>query len=323
MTPLKACIVCCGKNFDTLFSLGDTNQDVPGRWSLQACQHCRTGVLDPFPSMEELNSFYRGCFYTDEGQRFRGWMEFLRSIISGWRARTLNRLMPERGRLLDFGSGAGHFARAQRRTGWHVDAIDPHSSASTEIAFARPTEDGFTLQYPDNYFDAITLWYVIEHLRDPASAIVEFHRVLKPGGILVLAQQDFNSLQARVFGRNWLYLDIPRHVWQFTSNSLPQLAKKYGFTLEQTNWASLEMGPYCILQSTLNAIVGNNNDLFRLLKNRHLPQSTVDSVSTLRTIPTVVSLLLLPALLPVVLLCYFVLLGFKQGDVFEIYLRRE
>ncbi|MBU6234366.1 MAG: methyltransferase domain-containing protein [Alphaproteobacteria bacterium] len=251
-------------------------------------------------------------------------MEALREKFGHLRGITLNALAPARGKLMDFGSGAGHFAAAQAKLGWDVVALDPYSSASNAAQNARVSENHIELLYPDNSFDAITLWYVIEHLQNPAQALEEFYRVLKPNGILVLAQQDFGSLQARMFGQNWLFLDPPRHLWQFTASSLEALAAQKGFALKTVSWATLEMSPFCMLQSALNVIVGNNNDLFKFLKNNKLPKDS-KGYNSARARPWAVlaSVALLPVLGPLTLLAYFVLLAFKQGDIFTLYLEKR
>lgn len=322
--PCATCMVCGSTGLAQRYSVRDTNQDVPGQWHILACRDCGTGVLCPFPDNVAISSFYRDVFYTNDGKRFRGWMEAMRGMFGRLRGIKLNRLKPQKGLLLDFGSGAGHFIAAQAKAGWHVHAVDPYSAASSYPDSCRLTEDGFELHYPDEYFDAITLWYVIEHMRNPSTAIGEFVRVLKPGGILILAQQDFASIQAQTFGTNWLYLDPPRHLWQFTAKSVAVLAGQHGLNVVYKSWRSIEMGPFSMLQSTLNMIVGNQNDLFRFLKNRNLPSATTDMGGKgSRFLPTVISLVLLPMLGPLILLAYFTLLLFHSGDVVTLYLRKS
>lgn len=312
----RACMVCKGERLASLYQVTDTNQGSPGVWEIVACQACGLGRLHPFPTVEQVEGFYRDQFYNEDGQRFRGWMEWLRSRLALLRGRTLNRLKPERGRLLDFGSGSGHFAAAQTLQGWDVVALDPYSKAGSSDAAFELVDDWVKLNYPDASFDAITLWYVVEHLVNPRAMIKEFKRVLKPGGLLVLAQQDFDSVQARVFGPRWLFLDPPRHLWQFSVSTLTDLVRQEGFSVSEVDRASLEMGPFTILQSMLNAIVGNENYLFKFLKNKTLRNASKGAFWG-----TCASLMLLPIVGPVSLIAYFVLLALKSSDVFSLYCR--
>ncbi len=316
--PCKKCVVCGSVDMRALYKVCDTNQGVPGEWDIVSCAVCGNGVLAPFPEVAEIEAFYRDVFYTDDGKRFRGWMEVLRAKVASWRGLRLNQLCRGRGKLMDFGSGAGHFAASQVKEGWEVASVDPYSAASNNADKVKLVGDSFALSYPDNYFDAITLWYVLEHLRNPHAAIAEFQRVLKPGGVLILAQQDFASLQAQFFKSNWLFLDPPRHLWQFTAQGVEKMAEAHGFETIEKRWASLEMSPFCMLQSALNMIVGNENDLFRFLKNGKLSEQGNN-----RLLPTIISIMLLPVVGPVILLSYFALLAFNSGDVVEVYLRKK
>lgn len=312
------CQVCGGIAFAPALTVRDTNQDVPGEWTIETCAACGLGRLAPMPSAAEVSTFYRDVFYAEDGERFRPWMENMRRGLSGLRAFRLRLLMPRPGRLLDFGSGAGHFATFMRSQRWTAVAFDPFSVAS-DAGTPEQAGDRTAIDCPDGHYDAITLWYVIEHLRDPRGAIREFHRALRPGGILVLATQDFASIQARVFGTRWLFLDPPRHLFQFSAATLSRIAEQEGFVVRHRASASLEMGPFTILQSLLNMIVGNDNYLFRFLKSRSLAAASGKS----RVGPTLLSVVLLPILGPVSLVLYFVWLAAGSGDVFTLYLERR
>jgi SAM-dependent methyltransferase len=322
-SPTSRCIVCGGDAFHALYPVSDTNQGVPGEWKIIQCNDCRLGVLSPFPEQAEVASFYRDQFYTTDGKRFRGWVEWIRLQLARQRGRTLNRLMRQKGNLLDFGSGAGHFAAAQRDAGWQVWAIDPYSRAAEHPDKVRLDGDKIVLDFPDGFFDAVTLWYVIEHLRDPIAAIREFHRLLRPGGCLVLSQQDFASLQARTFGPRWLYLDPPRHLWQFNETNLGRLARDLGLQPLVTSHASIESGPFTILQSTLNVLLGNENYLFRLLKSGSLRAPNKGPSGRITPVKAAASVLLSVLLAPFSLLAYWLLLLGRSGDVFTLYLIRD
>jgi SAM-dependent methyltransferase len=324
MVSPAQCQVCGGSRFEELYPVADTNQDVPGSWVIVACDRCGLGRLDPMPNADQVSTFYRDAFYADDGKRFRPWMERLRERLCAMRGSQLMQLLPNRGRLLDFGAGSGHFAAAMRVRGWDAAAVDPYSNAAGIQSGTRIDGSKISVDCPDGHYDAITLWYVIEHLVDPRGAIREFHRALRPGGVLVLAQQDFSSVQARIFNQRWLFLDPPRHLFQFSPGNLTQLAEQEGFRLKRVSFASIEMGPFTILQSLLNCIVGNQNYLFRFLKNRKLTERTaqIDAGKGGMSAPLIVSFALVPVLAPLALLLYFALLIFKSGDTFALYLER-
>lgn len=315
------CPCCRGRRGQGLYTVRDTNQDVPGRWWIVRCQGCGAGVLWPMPDAAQVASFYDAAFYTEQGERFAGPVEWLRSLLARLRGRKLNKLCPNRGRLLDYGSGAGHFVRAQRRNGWDAMALDPYNPGSDQADKVRFAPDGSVqLLYPDNHFQAVTLWYVIEHVPDPVGVLQELHRVLSPDGVLLLAQQDFGSVQARLFGPRWLILDPPRHLWQFDEDSLNRLALRAGFTPVAISRRSLELGPFTILQSLLNTLLGNRNYLFRFLKNPKLAASRRGWRDRLGAL---VSVLLFPIAALLALPAYFVLLALGSGDVFTMYYRKR
>jgi 2-polyprenyl-3-methyl-5-hydroxy-6-metoxy-1,4-benzoquinol methylase len=60
-------------------------------------------------------------------------------------------------------------------------------------------------------YDVITMWHVFEHLPDPSGAAKAIAGALRPGGVLVVAVPNPESLQLAVFGRAWVHLDVPRH----------------------------------------------------------------------------------------------------------------
>lgn len=318
---ISECIACQGSVFQSIYKVKDANQGVEGTWDLMVCKGCGLGFIEPFPSQDQIKSFYDEEFYTNEGQRFQGWIEYIRSLLARIRGKDLNRIIPGKGRLLDYGAGTGHFAQAQRKKGWDVFAIDPYSSKSDK-GYCMLDGDAVKLNFPDDYFDAVTLWYVIEHLRNPDEAIKEFRRVLKPGGILLLAQQDFGSIQAKVFGPRWLILDPPRHIWQFSEINLLKIATRHGFRKYMVTRSSIELGPFTILQSMLNCVLGNENYLFCFLKNGGL-HSGKKSKKIAPLGRVCASVLFSGMLLPVAILFYYALLLFRSGDIFILYMIRE
>ena len=77
--------------------------------------------------------------------------------------------------------------------------------------------------FPNDFFDVVTLWDVLEHLHDPAGCLQEIARILKPDGLLVIRVPNASGLAARMFGRYWAGFDAPRHLYVFTPATLAKL----------------------------------------------------------------------------------------------------
>jgi 2-polyprenyl-3-methyl-5-hydroxy-6-metoxy-1,4-benzoquinol methylase len=101
-------------------------------------------------------------------------------------------------KVLDFGSGATFFPFAVARQGYAVTCLDNDLKCirDTEKACSRLSAGSGTVravasqgdQMPvaDASFDIVYSVSVLEHISEPASLISELHRVLRPGGALVI-----------------------------------------------------------------------------------------------------------------------------------------
>lgn len=100
---------------------------------------------------------------------------------------------------LDVGCGAGHWGRAllphlpeARLVG--VDREEAFLALAREAADPSRTEylvgTAEALPFDDASFDLVTCQTLLIHVRDPAVAIAEMKRVLRPGGVLLAAEPD-------------------------------------------------------------------------------------------------------------------------------------
>jgi 2-polyprenyl-3-methyl-5-hydroxy-6-metoxy-1,4-benzoquinol methylase len=238
---------------------------------IASCPTCGIGRIDPIPTPDELNAYYPAAYYGSRGQKFEYLIERLLSIVSQRQIRSIRNRVPSGGRILDIGCGRGMLARSLVESGFKVLATDFSGDATHGIdprielrISASIAEAGFE----DASFDAVVIWHVFEHLSDPSTALQEIHRVLKPGGRLFIAVPNFESLQARIFGRHWFHLDPPRHLYQFTARGLADMLEVNDFAVRSTHHFSLRQNPFGWIQSTLNALPGaRRNSLYCAMYN--------------------------------------------------------
>jgi SAM-dependent methyltransferase len=93
---------------------------------------------------------------------------------------------------LDLGGGAGEFARIARDRGYEVTLVDgdPRNIANlagSGIQGVLADLDAPLENLPVDGFDGVSLIEVIEHIPHAERLIAEAHRLLKPGGLLLLS----------------------------------------------------------------------------------------------------------------------------------------
>jgi SAM-dependent methyltransferase len=140
-----------------------------------------------------------------------------------------------KGPVLDIGCGSGYFLEAARNRGWDpVRGVELNSwmvelgrEAGLEINGGQLREQ----RYPDNTFQLVSLWDVIEHMNDPLAELAEVHRVMRSGGLLVLLVPDAESFWARLLGERW-WAVIRMHLFYFTRETVTRLLERSGFRVE-------------------------------------------------------------------------------------------
>jgi 2-polyprenyl-3-methyl-5-hydroxy-6-metoxy-1,4-benzoquinol methylase len=313
----RRCVACGGHSLRQVLRIDDA-------FSLVRCGDC--GLVATFPPVPaaEIGRYYPASYYGDNNRRFSALLEGLIPFFRNRRAVAIERFVP-RGRILDVGCGRGILPALMRERGW-----DAHGLEFSETS-ARHAREGLQLpvfvgdflesSYSDSSFDTIVLWHVLEHLPDPVSAIRKARQILKPGGLLVVAVPNFESLQARFSGRKWFHLDVPRHYHHFDLTLLLRLLTSNGFSIRDVSHLSLEYNPYGWIQSLLNRLGFRFNLLYDLLKN----PSARSVRSPFRAAPF--QLLATFALLPVVVPASFGLtlleVLLRRGGTVEVYASRD
>lgn len=111
-----------------------------------------------------------------------------------WRAATVRAVAPQPGeRILDIAAGTGTSSVALAKCGAEVVALD-FSQGMVEEGRRRHPElhfvhgDAEKLPFGDGAFDAVTISFGLRNVQHPEVALAEMHRVLKPGGRVVICE---------------------------------------------------------------------------------------------------------------------------------------
>ena len=231
----------CGIDAATPVSvLRDPQLDLPGEFTLVRCGRCGLFYLNPRPSWAELAAHYpadyepfAGAVARPQGGHLAAVIRWIKDYGLRRRCRAIARRRSG-GRLLDVGCATGAFLDQMRRlSNWAVVGVEPIATAA-QLArrhFGLEVFEGSLLDaaFPDQAFDVVTLWDVLEHVPDPQSHLAETYRILRPGGLLVVKAPDPLSWEAHLFGSYWLGHDAPRHLFGFPRSTLTSQFATVGF----------------------------------------------------------------------------------------------
>lgn len=237
-----------------------------------ACTGCGLGRFEPPLGPDEVGRFYPDEYYGQLGTKFQPFVEHLVRLVGTRHVRFLARGLAPGGRVLDVGCGRGVILGVLADLGFEAHGVERSAAAAQGVdprAQIRIVEDLAQAGYPDAHFDAVVIWHVLEHLPDPARILAEVHRILRPGGRLVVAVPNFSSAQARWSGPAWFHLDAPRHLFHFPLSALCRLLANTGFEVESVHHFSLRQNPFGWIQSALNRSPRlPRNGLYTLLHER-------------------------------------------------------
>ena len=294
-------------------------------WNVSECAECQIAMINPFPSDKKIASLYStGNYRTDGGTRFIFFIEYLIYL-----ARLLERMRIEKyaqiGKVLDVGCGRGLFLDIMRRGGWHVagSELNKETASYAENVYGLKVYTGNIAEHvlaPES-FQVINIRGVLEHLKEPDAMLSEAHRLLKKGGLLVILVPDIRSLEFKLGRENWLHLDLPYHLFQFTEEGLIRLLKKKGFKLRRIKRFHLEYSLFGWLQTLLNLSKIRFNLFYDLLKSRNLRGGEMEPINFVGIIAT---LFLLPVYLPMsLLLSALEAVLFRRGGIIQVYASKE
>jgi 2-polyprenyl-3-methyl-5-hydroxy-6-metoxy-1,4-benzoquinol methylase len=241
MSELRPCPLCHGSRAGPF--LDSRKYSTNGvEYQVASCSDCGLLYTRPVPDADEFRLLYDQSYmpYRIAGSGFNiqkpallsvAWLtEMFHRTVQWERRLALRGSRPAR--ILDVGCGVGDFLGSLAHLGWETYGTEI-SEAGAGLARARGirayrgelTAAGF----PDDFFDVVTLWHVLEHVPDPLAQLAEIRRILKPEGLLVVEVPNARSATFSLTKEKWYYLDVPRHLQHFTPATLDAILGQAGF----------------------------------------------------------------------------------------------
>lgn len=226
--PLETtpCAICGTDDAAFLLAADDNRRHVPGTFRVVRCRKCGLVYLSPRPTPAGIGRYYPPDYSYHEAGPTSAARRFYYQLFR-------KPPVPPGARVLDVGCGGGSYLLHLRAQGYEVAGVEPNADLARRLGESygldvRPGELVDT-HFPDASFDAVTFWWVLEHAHRPLDQLREAHRIIKPGGRVVVALQNFGSLARLCFGSSWHHIDVPTHLYQFEPATLRRAFEVTGF----------------------------------------------------------------------------------------------
>jgi 2-polyprenyl-3-methyl-5-hydroxy-6-metoxy-1,4-benzoquinol methylase len=240
----------CREKKKTVYCIARDNQNHDNEFNefiIAECIGCGFLYLNPVPQPDEIALFYPKYYWIGEKRKFIEKISPSLFSASYEKAKYVTKYKKQ-GSILDVGCAEGFFLKHMKMQGWDVTGIDFSEQA---ISYGKK-HLGLELYVGEvvklerkikRKFDVITLWATLEHVYDPLETVEAAKKLLTEDGILIYAVPNMGSIQAKIFGKYWLHLDVPRHLCFFTPETARLLCDKTGLTIKEMSYQSIEHNP--------------------------------------------------------------------------------
>jgi SAM-dependent methyltransferase len=223
MTPPTQCPICTTQN--TFKPIG-THVDGTQTYTLYECPKCKAQFWEPLknPGGEWYGHDER---YSDRNK--------LPILKPNWNHRKIiSYLAPMHGRVLDVGCGVGTFLAYAVKNGWQGAGIDFDTDAivSAQRAFGLSNLFvmdlvQFAIKFPNERFDLVTFFDVLEHVDNHREFMAQVRGVLKEKGYIAMSMPYRGRAEWLMRG------DVPpRHLTKWDRESLKNFLNQEGFDVE-------------------------------------------------------------------------------------------
>jgi len=238
------CIICKGNKFKKVYNLEKISNKP---YKVIKCSNCNMISIYPIPSKNFITKYYNDPLYHNSTYFRKMTTNFKGSSEAELFSKGLNlieKFYPKNGKILDVGCSSGVFLNMAKNHGWETTGIDiskdfvNYARKNFELDIRLGYLEDFS--FKENSFDVVTLWDLIEHLREPVKLLNEVYRILRSEGILLIVTPDQDSLikkatdlSYKLSFRKWktpvsVVYDL-HHLYYFSKRNIIKLLRKIGF----------------------------------------------------------------------------------------------
>ncbi len=235
MISYTECPGCAQNNIVPVFPVTDYTVSKK-LFEIWECKNCSLRFTQNIPGEEEIGAYYQSKDYISHSDTSQG---FVNRLYHKVRKRTLlqkKRLIisttgKRAGNILDIGAGTGAFLHVMQEADWRTTGLEPDETArgkANELYRLHLDIPERLFSLPEQNFDVITMWHVLEHVHRLHDYLSQLKKLLKPDGRLMIAVPNYTCYDAKVYKEFWAAYDVPRHLYHFSPASINKLLSLHG-----------------------------------------------------------------------------------------------
>lgn len=295
--PVHSCMICGAEGELKYSNLNDRNFGNTKNWNISKCTNsmCELMWLNPMPTKLDIGKAYESYYTHVEQkksllnisfiekaylsikynyyptlsslQKLFGYLVYVLPIIKNkFDFSILYLPAVKNGKVLDFGCGNGWTLNNLKKVGWDCYGLDFDNKA-VEYCKSQGLKvnlgDIQSQNYPDEFFDAITINHVIEHVHEVDDLLLNCYKKLKKGGKLVIATPNTENWQHYFYKQYWFQLDPPRHLHLFNIKNLESIVSRNNFNVLKS-FSSIRMDAWSTIvtrgiKKTGRFVIGKDN----------------------------------------------------------------
>lgn len=230
------CPWCAAENTRLYLSLKDeflSQED----FEIYECLDCGLLFTEPRPDKDKIGDYYKSEAYYSHQENKKGFIPKVYESVKAVNVKHKYQLATDGksiGKMLDIGCGVGDFLHMAEQHGWQCTGVEPSDDAKA-IAKTRIQGniiDSLSLEeLPNETFDVITMWHVLEHVDDIRWQVAQLQRLIKSDGRIVIALPNYRSYDATFYKEKWAAYDVPRHLNHFNKETMVKMFSANGLGL--------------------------------------------------------------------------------------------
>ena len=239
----KPCPLCAKFDDEVILTGHDRLHNLPGEFTVVKCRSCGLMRTNPRPTPETISFYYPDDYGPYKHNKIPHkslskvskplWKRLIKRLFKfEFNYNKIPSLSP--GQMLEVGCASGKYLNEMANQGWKVEGIEfSEKAAKSACSLGYKVYTGAleTAPEPEQKYDLVVGWMVLEHLHEPILGLKKLHSWVKPGGWLAISVPNAASWEFSLFKDAWYALHLPNHLYHYTPPTLKKLLEQGGWKM--------------------------------------------------------------------------------------------